>query len=94
MTEPGVLQGYLAHEKLHPPLGPPKGPRYGLLQDPRRGLFLMSEVPLNLLAARFSSFFMPGVEKVQIKGLATQAPALIWGKDMICPAIAGLESFT
>ena len=44
----GFLQGYLAHEKQPPP---PLGPLYDplgivLLQGPRRGVFIMSEVPL------------------------------------------------
>ena len=40
------VQGYLAHKKLPPPLGPPYGPRHMLLQVPKGGRFLMSEVPL------------------------------------------------
>ena len=39
-----VLKGHLAHKKTPPPLGPPQEPRYS--PGPRRGLFLMSEVPL------------------------------------------------
>ena len=40
------LRGYLARKKQPPPLGPPR--------VPRRGLFLMSEVPLCDLAPGFA----------------------------------------
>ena len=41
------LQGYLAHKKQPPPLGPPYDHRCVVpLQGPRRGVFLMSELPL------------------------------------------------
>ena len=40
------LQGYLAYKKQPPPLGPPCDPGKVLLYVSRRGVFLVSEVPL------------------------------------------------
>ena len=40
------VQGYLAHKTQPPPLGPPYDPRYSPTEGPRRGVFLMIEVPL------------------------------------------------
>jgi len=44
---PPKLQGYLAHKKQQPPPRTTIGPLgIVVLQGPRRGVFLMSEVPL------------------------------------------------
>jgi len=41
-----ALQGYLTHTNLPPPYDHRRALGIGLLQGPRRGVFLMSEVPL------------------------------------------------
>ena len=43
-----ILQGYLAHKKQCPPSDLPRALRIGLLQGPRGGRFLVSEVPLQI----------------------------------------------
>jgi len=57
------LQGYLTHKKTTPPLEPPYGLRCMLLQGPRWGQFLMSEVPLYPLIGASGFGFTPRISQ-------------------------------